>query len=62
MILSIRGILSALILDIRREIWGIFAMANSDLQVRGGGGHPDAEIEGRGAVLKDIFSALWASV
>ena len=49
-------------MDILREILGIFAMADSDLQVRGGGGHPDAEIEGRGAVLKDIFSALRASV
>lgn len=65
MILSIRGILSALILDILGEIWGIFAMADPDFQIRGGGGHPDAEIgagEGRGAVLKDIFSALRASV
>ena len=61
MILSIRGILSALILDILREILGIFAMADSDLQVRGGGGHPDAEM-GEGGVLKDFFSALRASV
>ena len=46
------------------EIWGIFAMADPDLQIRGGGGHPDAEIGagGGGAVLKDIFSALRASI
>ena len=42
--------------------FGYFCNGGSRLQVRGGGGHPDAEIEGRGAVLKDIFSALRASV
>ena len=57
MILSIRGILSALILDILGEIWGIFAMADPDLQIRGGGGHPDAEIGagGGGGGLKRHF-------
>ena len=56
MILSIRGILSALILDILGKIWGIFAMADPDLQIRGGGGHPDAEIgAGGGGGLKRHF-------
>ena len=36
------------------------AVADSDLQIRGGGGGPDPEI--RGAVSKTFFSALWASV
>ena len=65
MILSIRGILSAFNFGYTKGNFGYFCNGGfrpSDLQVRGGGGHPDAEIEGRGAVLKDIFSALRASV
>ena len=46
------------------------AMANPDLQIREGPGHPDPEIMGRGGggggrgvpVSKTIFSALRASV
>ena len=36
-------------------------MADPDLQIRQGPGHPDIEI-GRVAVTKKFFSALWASV
>ena len=36
-------------------------MADPDLQIRRGPGHPDLEI-GRVAVTKKFFSALWASV
>ena len=46
-----------------------FAMANPDLQIREGPGHPDPEIMGRGGggeegclSPKKIFSALRASV
>ena len=35
-------------------------MEDPDLQIRGGGGHPDPEI--RGTVSKNIFSTLRASV
>ena len=39
-------------------------MANPELQIRGGGGsgHPDPEMRGGGTVLKNVFSALRASV
>ena len=36
-------------------------MADSVLQIREGGGHPDPEISGWGAVSKKNFSALRAS-
>ena len=44
------------------------AVADPDLQIRGGGGggggggHPDPEIRGGGGVKKKFFSALRASV
>ena len=38
-------------------------VADPDLQITGGGGgHPDPEIRGAGAVSKNFFSALRASV
>ena len=38
-------------------------VADLDLQIREGGGHPDTEIRGGGATgLKNFFSALRASV
>ena len=43
---------------------GLIAVADPDLQIRGGGGgeggHPDPKI--RGAVLKNFFSTFQASV
>ena len=36
-------------------------VADPDLQIRGGPGHPDSEIRGRGPVSKIFFSALQAS-
>ena len=41
-------------------------MADQDLQIRRGPGHPDPEIRegggGRGRAVLNFFSALWASV
>ena len=37
-------------------------MAHPDLQINGGGGHPDPEIRVGGDSLKKNFSALWTSV
>ena len=37
-------------------------MANPDLQIRGGGGHPDPEITGEGRGIKKNFPALRTSV
>ena len=37
-------------------------MAHPDLQIIGGGGHPDPEIRVGGDSLKKNFSALWTSV
>ena len=39
----------------------LIALADPDLQM-GGGGHPDPEIRGGGAVSKKIFSAIRASL
>ena len=39
----------------------LLTVADPDLQIRGGGGHPDLEIRGRPG-LKKIFSTLRASV
>ena len=36
-------------------------VANPDLQIRGGGCHPDSEIRGGPVSKQYIFSALWAS-
>ena len=52
MILSIRDILSAFNFGYTKGNFGYFCNGGSRLQVRGGGGHPDAEIEGRGAVFR----------
>ena len=40
---------------------GPISVPHPDLEISGGGGHPDPEIC-RGAVSKTFFSALWASV
>ena len=41
----------------------LLQVPDPNLEVRGGGGHPDPEISGGGQSLKKIiFSALWASV
>ena len=37
-------------------------MADRDLQIRGGGGHPDPELRGGGSVSKKRFEAIPASV
>ena len=50
-----------------RDLWllccGRFTVADPDLQIRrgGGGGHPDPEIKGGGAVSKKFFSAPFGS-
>ena len=38
------------------------SVADPDLQMGGGGGHPDPEIRGGGAVSKKFFFALRASI
>ena len=41
---------------------GCIAVADTDLQITGEGCHPDPEMGGGGAGLKNFFSALRASV
>ena len=38
------------------------SVADPDLQIRGGGSHPDPEMRCGGEVSKIYFLALWASV
>ena len=51
---------STIVVDSSNSIVLLTAMADPDLQIRGGGGHPDPEITG-GGLQKDFFFALRAS-
>ena len=48
---------STIVVDSSNSIVLLTAMADPDLQIRGGGGHPDPEIRG----VKSIFFGLQAS-
>ena len=46
---------STIVVDSSNSIVLLTAMADPDLQIRGGGGHPDPEITGGAGLQKDIF-------